>query len=63
MLFKLMDAFFGCIHANTSLPRTLKPLPDGPSEPRTCVVCLDCGKDLPYDVEQMRVIKAKRKAA
>ena len=33
-----------------------------PSALHTHVVCLDCGK-APYDVEQMRIIKEKSKAA
>ncbi len=51
MFSKLMDALFGCIHANYSLPRTLRPVRNSsgvPSEPRTYVVYLDCGKDVSF---------------
>jgi hypothetical protein len=66
MFSKLMDVLFGCTHANYSLPRTLKPVRNSSgvsSEPRTYVVCLDCGADVPYDLDQMRVIKGKKKTA
>ncbi len=55
-----------CIHANYSFPRTLKPVRNGrgvPSEPRTYVVCLDCGKDVPYDWDNMKLIKEENRAA
>ena len=66
MFSKLMDVLFGCTHANYSLPRTLKPVRNSrgaPCEPRTYVVCLDCGKDVPYDWNRMKVIRGKKKTA
>ena len=66
MLSKVMDALFGCIHANYSFPRTLKPVRNSqgvPGKLRTYVVCLDCGKDLSYDWDAMRVMREEKKTA
>jgi hypothetical protein len=66
MFSKLIDALFGCPHANYSFPRTLKPIRNSrgvSSKPRTYVVCLDCGKDVPYDWAKMRVIRKEKKVA
>jgi hypothetical protein len=66
MLAKLVDALFGCLHTNYTFPQTIKPRPNntGPS-PKMCtyVVCLDCGKALPYDWSQMRVVPSEKNAA
>ncbi len=59
MVAKLLDAFFGCWHTHYSFPLTVRP---GQRRNRaaavtgTYVVCLDCGKELPYDWQEMRVI-------
>ena len=60
----LFEALFGCTHSRTTFPLT--PLPHSrkmevvPSEPRTYVACLECGKELPYDWQTMRRIKTPR---
>lgn len=59
MITNLLDAFFGCGHKNYSFPITVKP-----SHRRsgaavltgTYVVCLDCGKEFPYDWAEMKVV-------
>ncbi len=59
MVAKLLDAFFGCWHTHYSFPLTIRP---GVGRNRaasltgTYVVCLDCGKELPYDWQEMRVV-------
>ena len=66
MFSTIMDALFGCLHLNHSFPRTLKPVRNSlgvPSKPRTYVVCLDCGKDVPYDWEAMTIIREVKKTA
>jgi hypothetical protein len=59
MLGKMLDAFFGCWHSHYSFPMTV------PGASRrtqaawltgTYVVCRDCGKELPYDWKEMKVI-------
>lgn len=58
MVAKLLDAFFGCWHGHLSFPRTVRPSArrgTAASLTGTYVVCLDCGKELPYDWEEMRV--------
>ena len=51
---RLFDLLFGCPHRRLSRPLTATE-PGGPRQ--TCVVCLDCGKRLAYDLEKMRVGK------
>jgi hypothetical protein len=52
-MFRFVDALLGCAHRHRTFPRTAK-------EPglasTTYVVCLDCGKKLPYDWQKMRVV-------
>src|SRR5437899_6041311 len=61
----LFEALFGCTHSRTTFPLT--PLPHSrkievlPSEPRTYVACLECGKELPYDWQTMRRIKVRER--
>lgn len=43
---------FSCWHRHISRPFTLRG--------RTYEVCLDCGKELPYSLEQMSRVKGKR---
>ena len=58
MFSRVLDALFGCLHSHYSFPITIKKghrcdaaLPTG-----TYVVCLDCGKELPYDWKQMKIV-------
>jgi hypothetical protein len=55
----LFDAFFGCCwHNHYSFPITVHPGPrnTAASLTGTYVVCLDCGKEFPYDWEEMKII-------
>ena len=58
MVAKLIDLFFGCRHSRFSFPVTIR----GARRPRaaaltgTYVACLDCGREFPYDWQQMKVI-------
>jgi len=62
MLGKLLDAVFGCWHSRYSFPITARP---GTRRNQaafltgTYVVCLDCGKEFPYDWKEMRVISTQ----
>ena len=58
MWAKVLESFFGCWHSHYSFPITVKrgrrtaaALVTG-----TYVVCLDCGKELPYDWKQMKIV-------
>jgi hypothetical protein len=62
MLNLLMDTFFGCSHRNTGFPITPRSkLPRRRFD--TYVVCLDCGKEMPYSWEEMRVVSESSKSA
>lgn len=62
MFSKLLNAIFGCSHNHYSFPRsarrgTLR----GTAAAKltgTYVVCLDCGKELPYDWQAMKVVNS-----
>jgi hypothetical protein len=55
---KLFDAFFGCWHGNYSFPITTRSARRNAAAALTgtYVVCLECGKEMPYDWEDMKVI-------
>ena len=59
MVARFLNALFGCWHTHYSFPQTVRP---GTRRNRaasltgTYVVCLDCGKELPYDWQEMRVV-------
>ncbi len=64
MIANLLDIFFGCWHKNYSFPITVKPghrRSGASSVTGTYVVCLDCGKEFPYDWRSMKVIAADSK--
>jgi hypothetical protein len=58
MFSRVFESLFGCWHSRYGFPITLKrgrrsaaALVTG-----TYVVCLDCGKELPYDWQQMKIV-------
>jgi hypothetical protein len=59
MIAKLFDAVFGCWHSHYSFPITIRPgsrRSQAASLTGTYVVCLDCGKEFPYDWTTMKVL-------
>ena len=54
MLQAVFNKLFACVHRRTTFPRTRPRTPVG-TPPRTYVVCLDCGCEIPYDWGRMRV--------
>jgi hypothetical protein len=59
MISKLLDAMFGCRHSRYSFPVTLRGSarrPQAGALTGTYVACLDCGKEFPYDWQEMKVI-------
>jgi hypothetical protein len=62
MFFRLMETIFGCWHSHYSFPITIKTGSRrnlAASRLGTYVVCLDCGKELAYDWQQMRVTNSR----
>ncbi len=58
----LLNFLFGCWHKNTSFPFTSREKSSSSAQhsgatPGTYVVCLDCGKQLPYSWETMKVVR------
>jgi hypothetical protein len=61
MVAKLIDVFFGCRHSRYSFPVTIRGngrRPQAAALTGTYVACLDCGKELPYDWQEMKVINS-----
>jgi hypothetical protein len=59
MFEKLYDALFGCKHSRYSFPVTIRRAAHRPQAAvltGTYVACLDCGRELPYDWQEMKVI-------
>ncbi len=65
MFPKLMDAIFGCWHSHYSFPITVRKgrRSKAAAITGTYVVCLDCGKELPYDWREMKVLDSDSKKA
>jgi hypothetical protein len=58
MIAKVLDVVFGCRHSQYSFPITMRRsarLASQVNPSGTYVVCMDCGKELPYDWQKMRV--------
>lgn len=58
----LVDMIFGCWHKNYSFPRSTKAgQRRSPAAALTgmYVVCLDCGKEFPYDWKEMKVLDSR----
>lgn len=59
MFGKLYDVFFGCRHSRFSFPVTIRRAarrPQAAALTGTYVACLDCGKEFPYDWQEMKVV-------
>jgi hypothetical protein len=55
----LLDAVFGCVHSRYSFPLTVRGKARRNAAAQatgTYVVCLDCGKELAYDWQEMKVL-------
>ena len=59
MIARLIDAIFGCRHSRYSFPVTIRGAarrPQAAALTGTYVACLDCGREFPYDWQEMMVI-------
>jgi hypothetical protein len=57
VLANVIDALFGCSHRHYTFPLTVRSRRNAATAlTGTYVVCLECGKEFPYDWEQMRMI-------
>jgi len=67
----LYDLVFGCTHKHCGFPITVRGKlrrTEAASVTGTYVVCLDCGKEFPYDWKEMKIVRpqssnARRPAA
>jgi hypothetical protein len=59
MIARMIDALFGCWHSHYTFPITVRAgsrRTKAASVTGTYVVCLDCGKELPYDWREMKIV-------
>ncbi len=66
MIKDWFDMFFGCSHKRYSFPITARPgqrRSVAASVTGTYVVCLDCGKEFPYDWKEMKFVSARQRTA
>ena len=62
LIDSLFKAFLSCSHRRLGFPITVKHDPHGSGSRyarRTYVICLDCGTELPYSWDEMRIEKAE----
>ena len=52
-MLRFVASLFGCAHHHCTFPRTARKQGEIPT---TYVVCLDCGKEFPYDWQKMKII-------
>jgi hypothetical protein len=60
----VFDVFFGCWHRRYSFPITVRgglQRPAAAAVTGTYVVCLDCGREFPYDWNTMKKVKVVAK--
>ena len=63
---RLYDLLFGCSHEHYTFPLTVRGKlrrSEAASLTGTYVVCLDCGKEFPYDWQAMKVMHSKPTAS
>jgi hypothetical protein len=67
MIGKMFDAVFGCRHSQYTFPMTIKHVARRNSAAvaatGTYVVCMECGKELPYDWQSMKVVSGAEMAS
>ncbi len=62
MIDTLVNLVFRCPHRRLTRPITPRNEPGLPHSD-TYVVCLECGKEFTYDLEEGRVVKSKTRVA
>ena len=61
----LFDLLFGCSHSHCTFPITVRGKlrrSEAASVTGTYVVCLECGREFPYDWQEMKVVRSKPEA-
>lgn len=61
MFNSFLNLLLGCTHRRTTFPISTRASRRKPAS--TYIVCLDCGKELPYSWEEMRILPERAEAA
>lgn len=56
-MFRFVASLFGCAHRRCTFPRTAK---KAGAVLSTYIVCLDCGKEFPYDWQEMKIVASEK---
>ena len=62
MIAEFFDTVFGCKHSHYSFPISVRPASRRSAASKltgTYVACLDCGREFPYDWQEMKVITSQ----
>ena len=62
-MLDILDLLFGCWHRHLTFPMTKKTgqrRSAAAFQTGTYVVCLDCGREFPYDWQQMRIVRGMK---
>jgi len=65
MLARLFDTLFGCKHSRFSFPISVRPRSGriaAASLTGTYVACLDCGREFPYNWQDMKIVSSGERA-
>lgn len=63
MVGKLFEMVFGCSHSHYCFPRTVHTRSNKAAAlTGTYVVCTECGREMPYDWENMAVVRSSSRA-
>ncbi len=66
-MFEYLTSLLGCAHRHCTFPITVKKRDTVPAKGKslntTYIVCLDCGKEFPYDWEEMKLAPSRKQAA
>jgi RNase P subunit RPR2 len=63
-MFRFVISLFGCPHKHCTFPitATKRGIRSENTSSTTYVVCLDCGREFPYDWEKMKVVESVKLA-
>jgi hypothetical protein len=66
-MLQFVTSLFGCAHQHCTFPISSRKLGWTPScgspSMNTYIVCLDCGKEFPYDWQKMKIVSPTKRAA
>jgi len=62
-MLAFVASLFGCAHRRCTFPITQRERALEGDAAKTYIVCLDCGKEFPYDWQKMKIVPKSVQAA